>query len=189
MPPVRTVIIWLLAVVPGVLPVCALIQEGGTGIIYGSNDAFSLKAPEGWILDTESGVGQGVHAVFYPAGGSWKDASVVAYARSRPRTAEISSVQDVVNDVVAMFQREGSPDYQGKKHMNITTESGKKGEMYIFSGDEWGNNEAVVYFPEEKVFNFVVFNARQVADFDKFLESFEALAKSYIYLGPVEITP
>jgi hypothetical protein len=189
MPLMRTVTFWLVTVVLGIFPAPALIQEGGTGIIYGSNYAFSLKAPEGWILDTESGVEQGVHAVFYPAGGSWKDASVVAYARSRPRTAEISSVQDVVNEVVAIFQREGSPDYQGKKHMNITTESGKRGEMYIFSGDEWGNSEAVVYFPEEKVFNFVVFNARQVADFDKFLASFEALAKSYTYLGAVEIKP
>jgi hypothetical protein len=179
----RTFTIWLVAVGLGVFPVSALIQEGGMGIIYGSNYAFSLKAPEGWMLDTESGAEQGVHAVFYPAGSSWKNAAVVAYARSRLRTAEISSVEDVVNEVVAMFQREGSPDYQGKKHMSITTESGEKGEMYIFSGDEWGNSEAVVYFPEEKTINFIVYNARHAADFDTFLESFKVLAKSYIYLG------
>ena len=177
------VTIWLLAVGWGVFPVSALIQEGGMGLIYGSNYAFSLRAPEGWILDTESGAGQRLRAVFYPAGGSWKNAAVVAYARSRPRTAEISSVEDVVNEVVATFQREGSPDYQGKKHMSITTESGEKGEMYIFSGDKWGNSEAVVYFPEEKTFNFVAYNARHAADFDTFLESFKVLAKSYAYVG------
>lgn len=173
----------MLAVIACAQHVSALIQESGLGIIYGTNYAFSLKAPEGWVLDTESGVTQGVQAVFYPVGSSWKDSTVVAYARSRPRTEEISSVEDVVKEVVNTFHREGSPNYQAKKRKSITTKSGKKGEMYTFSGDEWGNIEAVVYFAEEKTFNYVVLNSRNSADFEKSLESFEALAISYIYMG------
>lgn len=179
----RIISLSLLVVVVFAQTSLALIQEGGLGIVYGSNYTFSLKAPKGWMLDTVSAVEQGLHAVFYPVGSSWQDSAVVAYARSRPRTEEMSSVEDVVKDLVATFHRKGSPDYVAKKHKTITADSGKKGEMYMFSGDKWGNSEAVVYFLEDKTINFVVFNSRTAADFEKFLGSFEELASSYIYIG------
>jgi len=60
------------------------IIEEGNGIVYGSDYAFGLTAPKGWMLDNESGVSQGMHAVFYPKGGSWKGSTIVAYASSPP---------------------------------------------------------------------------------------------------------
>src|SRR5437588_2113749 len=34
------------------------------GIVYGPKAAFNIAAPEGWVLDNESGVEQGFHAFF-----------------------------------------------------------------------------------------------------------------------------
>jgi len=46
----------------------ASISEGGSGMLFGTDHAFYFTAPSGWILDNQSGVQQGLHMVFYPAG-------------------------------------------------------------------------------------------------------------------------
>src|SRR6266571_7412635 len=51
------------------------------GIVYGPKAAFNIAAPEGWVLDNESGVEQGLPCVLYPKGESWADARTVIYAK------------------------------------------------------------------------------------------------------------
>ena len=169
----------------------ALIQEAGLGILYGKDHAFSLTAPEGWILDNESAADQGLHAVFYPKGNTWSDSPVVAYARSRPRNESISSIEDAVKDTVAVFHKNGSPDYRAEKVRSLTTASGKEAEIYLYRGDRWGNKEAAAYFLEDKTINFVVLNCRADEDFEEAFGSFERLVSSYIFMGdsPLEKQP
>jgi hypothetical protein len=161
----------------------AAILDEGTGIIYGSDHAFSLRAPKGWVLDNESAVDQGIRAVFYPKGSSWADSKVVAYARARPKTDKITNADDVAKAVVEDFHAHGSPKYEGKKVQPLKTESGREAVIYHFSGDQWGNSEAVAYFVEDKTVNFLVFTSRDAKTFADSLPAFEALAKSYIFMG------
>src|SRR6516162_11581736 len=51
------------------------------GIVHGPKAAFNISAPEGWVLDNESGVEQGLPCVLYPKGESWADARTVMYAK------------------------------------------------------------------------------------------------------------
>jgi hypothetical protein len=51
------------------------------GIVYGPKAAFNISAPEGWVLDNESGAGQGLPCVLYPKGSSWSDARTIMYAK------------------------------------------------------------------------------------------------------------
>jgi hypothetical protein len=51
------------------------------GILYGPKAAFSISAPEGWVLDFESGKEQSQPCVLYPKGSSWSDAKTVMYAK------------------------------------------------------------------------------------------------------------
>lgn len=179
----RTTLWFTLATLLVAMPVSAIIQEAGTGIIYGADHAFSLTAPKGWMLDNKSAVEQGLHAVFYPKGKDWQDSPVVAYARGRTLTKEVKTVEDQVKVTVAGFHRDGSPDYKAEKVKTIKTESGKEAVIYHFTGDQWGNSEAVAYFVEAKTINFIVMNSREAADFKKALPAFEALAKSYKFMG------
>lgn len=160
----------------------AAIIEEGVGIVYGSNHAFSFKAPKGWMLDNESGVSQGIHAVFYEKGGSWQKSKAVAYARAADR-GTVKTAADQVAKTIADFRKNGNDKYDGKKVKTVKTESGKDGEIYHFSGDKWGNFEAVAYFVEEKTINFVVFNSRDEKLFNDALPAFEELAKSYLFVG------
>lgn len=161
----------------------ATILEHGVGVIYGQDHAFSLQAPTGWVLDNESAVRQNVHAVFYPKGSTWEKSTVVAYARSRPRTEQISTADDVATSAVADFRANGSPKYSSKRIKTIKTEHGKEAVIYHYFGDEWGNSEAAAYFVEEKTINFVVLTARNSKVFASSLPAFEALAQSYTFLG------
>ena len=160
----------------------AAIIEEGVGIVYGTNHAFSFKAPKGWMLDNESGVSQGIHAVFYEKGGSWQKSKAVAYARAADR-GTVKTAADQVAKTIADFRKNGNDKYDGKKVKTVKTESGKDGEIYHFSGDKWGNFEAVAYFVEEKTINFVVFNSRDEKLFNDALPAFEELAKSYLFVG------
>ncbi len=51
------------------------------GIVYGPKAAFNIGAPEGWVLDNESGKEHGLPCVLYPKGDSWADARTVMYAK------------------------------------------------------------------------------------------------------------
>lgn len=179
----RSILALTLAALLVVMPASAIIQEAGLGIIYGANHAFSLTAPKGWMLDNESASDQGLHAVFYPKGKDWQDSPVVAYARAATLSEKVKSVEDQVKITVAGFHRDGSLDYKAEKVKTITTDTGKVAVIYHFTGDEWGNSEAVAYFLEAKTINFIVMNSRKVADFEKALPAFEALAKSYKFMG------
>src|SRR5205809_7180926 len=50
------------------------------GILYGPKAGFNISAPEGWVVDNEAGVEQGMPCVLYPKGSSWSDAKTVMYA-------------------------------------------------------------------------------------------------------------
>ena len=57
-------------------PICTLLGEETSpgGIVHGPKAGFNITAPEGWVLDTEAGKGQGFPCVLYPKGSSWADA-------------------------------------------------------------------------------------------------------------------
>jgi len=151
----------------------------GSGLVYGEGYAFNLKAPKGWVLDTESGLDQGLHAVFYPKGGSWTDSTVIAYARSRPKVAPVMTPEDAAQDTIRQFHSKGNPNYKGSKLKTIKTDGGQDVVIYQFSGDQWGNSEAVAYFVEDKQINFIVLSSRDAKAYEQAMPAFEDLAKSY----------
>jgi hypothetical protein len=153
-----------------------IFPEGG-GIVYGQGFAFNIKAPKGWVLDTESGVDQGAHAVFYPKGSTWSDSVIVAYARSRPVNDKIKNANDAAQDTVAQFKRNGSPNHQAKLLKTLKTESGQDVEIYQFTGDQYGNSEAAAYFVDKD--RIIVLSSRDAKMYQQSLPAFEELAKSY----------
>ena len=173
----------LIATVIALSSSLASIIEQGTGIVYGEDHAFKLTAPPGWMLDNESAARQGVHAVFYPKGSSWKDGVVVAYARARPKTEAITTADDAAKFVVEDFHAHGSPNYQAKRIKSIRTASGKEAVIYHFSGDQWGNSEAAAYLVEAKTINFVILTSRDRKAFEDALPAFERLAASYVFVS------
>ncbi len=168
----------VLAVLCLYTPALCGITEQGTGMLFGQDHAFFVTAPEGWVLDNQSGVEQGLHMVFYLSGGTWGDSPVMAYGRSVTKGDEIRTVHDLVEYNLNRFRKSGSPDYEAEEKEPITI-AGREVKIYYFRGDQWGNYEAVGYMDEEKTINFLVFNARSKELFEKYIPDFIKLLRSY----------
>jgi hypothetical protein len=156
----------------------AAISEAGKGMLFGQDHAFAVTATMGWVLDNESGVESGLHMVFYPKGETWSGSPVIIYGRAIS-TKDVASAKQQVEKTVSEFQREGSSGYTSTLQLPIRLEDGRRAELYYFSGDQWGNYEAAAYFQEVDTLNYLVFNSRTKADFDKYLGDFIKIVRTY----------
>jgi hypothetical protein len=153
--------------------------EMGIGKAFGANHAYQLTAPRGWIADDKAAKAQGVPVVFYPKGSSWSKSSAVIYTRPINRDDQIKIAQDVVNNTVQDFHRNGSPGYKATFKQNLSLGNGRVAKIYFFEGDRYGNLEAAAYLEEAQTINFIVFNARNQEAFKANLSAFMAIVKSY----------
>jgi hypothetical protein len=82
-------------------------RSGADGtILIGRNYGFILREPAGWLLDGASGKAQGVDAVIYREGESWKTGVAVMYARVvRKDSKERETIQKVIESDVDEFKK------------------------------------------------------------------------------------
>ena len=162
--------------------------QDDSGIIFGKNYSFTLTAPKGWVLDNTSGRGQGLHAVFYPKGSSWKNGAAVMYANVYQKTDPAKeSLQTVIANDVAEYKK-NSADLKVVDAESVLTRKDarskeKKATVKYFTGDRNANTEAVAYIDEGKVVVMLVLSARSQQDFDSSLPAFKDLVGSYFFLG------
>lgn len=150
------------------------VSPGGRGVLFGANHAFSVTAPQGWVLDNQSGAAQGIHMAFYPEGYTWSNSPVIVYGNTSTGNAE-----QQVAKTVREFHANNNPNYHSKTGTPITLQNNKKAPVYFFEGDQWGNYEAGVYFSEDETLNFLIYSARDSESFRKYWTPFLSLAQSY----------
>ena len=166
----------------------AAIAQDDSGIIYGKNYSFALTAPKGWVLDTTSGREQGLQAVFYPNGSSWKNSAAVMYANVVEKTvAGTESLQSIIANDVADYKKQ-SPELKVTDADPIPTRANasskdKHATVKYFTGDRYGNSEAVAYVDEGTLIVMLVLNARSNKDFESSLPAFKEFVASYFFLG------
>ncbi len=158
--------------------VSATITEGGRGMLFGADHAFAVTAKKGWVLDNQSGISQGLHMVFYPKGKTWSDSAVIIYGRAVP-TTNVADIKTYVINTVSDFRKNGNPNYSSEKQAPLVLSNGRNVEFYFYSGDHWGNYEAVVYFREADTINYLVFSSRSKDNFEKYMGDFRQIARSY----------
>jgi len=154
-----------------------------SGVVFGRNHVFVLTAPKGWILDSRSGVSQGLNAVFYPEGSSWKNGNVVMYAsvyHKRNETQE--TLETVISGDVAEFKKK-SAKLRVVEAALLPTRKDKKAVVRYFDGDTFGNSEAIAYLDEGKVVVMLVMSARTKKELEADLPAFNELVSSYLFLG------
>ena len=150
-----------------------------TGMLFGETHAFFMTAPDGWVLDNKSGVNQGLHMVFYPQGSTLRDSPVFAYGRSALLDGDIRTIEDLVGSTLRQFKDDGSAGITARKEKTFPLPGGKAAEVYFFSGDRRGNDEAVGYILEKKTINFLVFSSRGEKAFADNIGKFYEILISY----------
>jgi len=151
-----------------------------TGILYGDDHVFSLTAPSGWILDNTSGFSQGLHAVFYPTGGSWQNSKVVMYAKGSSKDlAKNQTIQEFMSYDSAQFVAHRKP-VRIVDSTPIALADGRTAYVRRFI---YSQNEIIAYIDEPKIVAMIVLTARSSDDCKAAVPQFNELVRSYNYLG------
>jgi hypothetical protein len=153
-----------------------------TGIIYGENHSYSLTAPEGWILDNQSGINQGLYAVFYKKGETWASAETVMYTNTASfENTELHNIEDLIKYDIEHFKKEyGTKNISDGK--DIRTKDGSIAKVKYFSGDVYGNFEAIAYIGTIKTGIMIVMSTKTKNGFEDSLNDFEELVQSFWFI-------
>ena len=156
-----------------------------SGIVHGPKAGFNITAPEGWVLDTESGKGQDMPCVLYPKGSSWSDAKTVMYAKMA------SPQYEGVNGFVEMAIKEMKAKH-GTPKEKIASGKTKDGHDYFINEYpatktylQW---ERVGYIQFPRGVAFIVLTSRDKASYQKDSDKLEKVLKSLVYVGPKSAT-
>ena len=156
-------------------------QKYPGGIVYGPKAAFNISAPEGWVLDNESGLEQGLPCVLYPKGESWADARTVMYAKIAG--TEFENAEKFA--AVAIKQMESK---HGKPKENI--DKGKTGNGQSFFINEYPATktysqwERVAYVQLPKAVAYIVLSSRDEASYRKDAPALREVLQTFTYLEP-----
>lgn len=156
-----------------------LFQASQSGIVYSDAGAFSIDAPKGWVLDTKSGKPDGLDAVFYPSGGSWRASKAVMYARSVPKKGKTLD-QYVVQEI-----KEFSKQAPGIEARDVKAKdaSGKPLRMVFFTVPKPEAHETVAYIDSPKMVALLVLTSRDKKSYEAVGAAFKELVSSYRFVA------
>jgi len=153
-------------------------EEGG-GIVYGDNLGIMVSAPKGWLFDSQSAVKQGLNCVMYPLGKTWNSAGEVMYA-NLSKLKDGQSLEAFIEVDTASF-REKSAGLKVEKEKNIKLKSGQEAQVRLFSGDQYGNYEAIAYVEAFGSVGMFVLSCRSKDGFKRSFPAFkEVVSKSAV---------
>ncbi len=153
--------------------------EARTGILYGKDHVFCLTAPTEWVLDNSSGISQGLHAVFYRRGGSWRKSPTVMYANGAHKDTDAKQTFGEFLSADSPRFLKQNPDVHILNAPNISTDKGKVAVVRKFIYSQY---EAVAYVDEPKVVVLIVLTSRSQQEFDRSYSAFEDLVRSYWFI-------
>src|SRR5438445_8327009 len=151
------------------------------GIAYGPKAAFNISAPEGWVLDNESGVEQGLPCVLYPNGESWADARTVMYAK-------IASTQYEDAEKFAAVAIKQMESKHGKPKEKIGSGKTHDGHDYFINEypatENYSQWERVAYVQLPRAVAYIVLSSRDHASYQKDSGALQEVLKTFLYLEP-----
>lgn len=154
-----------------------------SGLIYGPGHAFFINEPAGWLLDNKTGVHQGLHAVLYPAGSSWKDAPAAMYVRTDVRAQGDSLEAYVSRDVDHICAKDPTVRVSIEARIpgvgpSVELSGRRVAQVRHFAGRTF---DTVAYIEENAVFVVLVLTSRDQQSHDTALPAFRELVESYAF--------
>ena len=151
-------------------------------MLYGENHAFFITAPKGWVLDNSSGVNQGLHAVFYPLGGSWQHSPTVMYANGIDIDST-ETLESFIDGDIKVFKE----NHQGINAIEIDSihveECPRVARVVKFYGGSYPDFESVAYIKELKNISIFVMSCETEDEYIDNYSKFIELVKSYKNFG------
>jgi len=159
-------------------------------ILLGQHYSFILKEPAGWVIDGSSAKSQGLNAVLYREGSSWKTGVAVMYARIIYKDEEKPTVERVITEDVNDFLKQNRESTVSESPV-LQTRDKKRAVVKGFYDAANKNYESVAFIDEPKVVVILALSSRNKDEFEKSLPAFKALVSSYFFvkeLAPAAVT-
>ena len=163
--------------------ICILLGEETLpgGIVHGPKAGFNITAPEGWVLDTESGKGQDLPCVLYPKGSSWAGAKTGMYAK-------VASPQWEGVEAFAAWAIKGMKAKHGTPKQKIAVGKTKDGHDYFINEypatktySQW---ERVGYVQLPQGVTYIVLTSRDQPSYQKDSGALEKVLQTLVYVEP-----
>jgi len=163
-------------------PPCMLGQENNRGgIVHGPKAGFNISAPEGWVLDTESGKGQDLPCVLYPKSESWANAKTAMHAKvASPQWEGVEAF--VATAIKEMKANHGTPKEK------IASGKTQDGHAYFINEypatktySQW---ERVGYVQLPQSVAYIVLTSRDQASYQKDSWALEKVLNTLVYVEP-----
>lgn len=170
---------------PGVAgPSDPVVPGPGSGLVFGENYLFRITAPDGWVLDNQSGRTMGLDAVFYPRGESWERTETRMYVQVWQK--EGKGLKEIVEEDIRNY-RKAFPSLKVGDEEPIRLASGKEVLVKHFEDGNEGAIESLAWFDEPRVVVALVLSAKSAPRFDAARPDFAKLVRSYDYLGEAAV--
>ena len=164
-------------------PICALLGEEASpgGIVRGPKAGFNIAAPEGWVIDTESGKGQDLPCILYPKGSSWADAKTGMYAKvASPQWEGVNAF--VATAIKEMKAKHGTPKEK------IASGKTKDGHDYFINEypatKTYSRWERVGYVQLPQGVAYIVLTSRDRNSYEKDSGALERVLQTLVYVEP-----
>lgn len=166
------------------LPAAPATAKGGC-IAYGDDYAFALKPPKGWVLSCDVSEHSDVPVALWPTGTTWANAEVVMYINPSPKGSSPQTLEDFVQFSASQFRKD-KPGVKITPGEPLQTGDHSRVVVQHFTGDQWGNHEAVAYIESTTIFAIVVLSSRTEAEYKASYPAFEKLLSTYIFMNKTE---
>ena len=148
---------------------CSILKYENKGII--------IKAPNGWVLDCESGSESGISAVFYKKGETWENAETVMYINFASLKIEN---QNNLNDLISFDIENFKENYEG---IEIKTKEKIKLENFggiikYFGGGTYKSFEYLAYLDLKEFAIMTIISSRSESALNNNYSNFKELLKS-----------
>ena len=156
-------------------------EKDPAGIVHGPKAGFNISAPEGWVVDNEAGVNQGLPCVLYPKSSSWRDAKTVMYANiASPKFEGVNAF--VATAIKEMKEKHGTPKEK------IASGKTKDGHDYFINEypatKTYSHWERVGYVQLPHAVAYIVLSSRDEASYRKDSPALQEVLKTLLYLEP-----
>jgi hypothetical protein len=159
------------------------IPEGMSCIPYGSNWAFMMSAPRGWVGECHAEKSTGATVAYWPASGQWATSTSVMYVSVYSKNGE--SLAQVIEHDSASF-KERNPEGVIADGDPIKASDGELLTVKLTAGLKGGRFEAIAYADQPTAVLIIGLTSKTETDRDSAMGAFRELIGRYVRIDKVQ---
>jgi hypothetical protein len=140
-----------------------------------------IGAPDGWVIDRETGKRLGVCCVYYPQGTTWDTAETVMYPNVATKEPGQATLREFMEHDLADF-REHNPQMTFEDGEEVTLGHGRSAKIRYFYNVNGGSSEAIAYVDEGKIIGLLVMSSKTSNGLKASIPLFRSALQTYIYM-------